>query len=320
MSARALMLGIVLSAGLARAQSTAADRETARSLMDAGDRSVEARDDAGALRSYRAADSMMHVPTTGIEVAKVLARLGQLVEAREQALAVTRLPKGTAEPAAFVQARAEAERLAGSLSSRIPTLTLRLNGLGTGQMARVMVDGEIVPLEAQSLPRRVDPGLHRVVASAERRGDVSSEVVLAEGQAVRLDLAFAPLPAAPWATIPSEPPRPPPVQSRSPTLATWIALGAGGAGLLAGAVGGVVELSQASTLKSRCAGTTCLPSDAATLSSVRTLAAIVDVALALGAAGVVTGAVLYLTTPSRSVAPQVGFLPGGGTLGLGAAF
>ena len=43
----------------------------------------------------------MHVPTTGYEVAHQEAALGMLVEARDMALRVTRLPAEAHEPAPF---------------------------------------------------------------------------------------------------------------------------------------------------------------------------------------------------------------------------
>ena len=82
-------------APLASAEPTAADRETARSLMQ------EARDlrDKGhvqdALKRFKAADDIMHVPTTGLEVARTQASMGMLVEARDTVANIRKLPVGS---------------------------------------------------------------------------------------------------------------------------------------------------------------------------------------------------------------------------------
>ena len=320
-------LVLILSvAGAAAAQPTAADRETARTLMDDGDRKTEAHDDAGALRSYKAADGMMHVPSTAIEVAKTLARLGQLVEARDQALALLRLPKADPEPAPFLAARAEAERLAASLGARIPALALHVTGLAANEVPTVRVDGEIVTSDSLPLPRSANPGLHHVVASAAGRADVAREVQLAEGQTAPVELPFGPALAAPAPTpvvapalLPAVPPDLPPA-SRSPGVATWTALGVGAAGLVVGTIAGILELSKASTVKGQCPGHACPESERGALGDANTMANVSNVALLVGVAGGALGGVLYFTAPRGPVQPSVGVLRGGGSVGLGGSF
>src|SRR5262249_44553309 len=79
LAASAILGGCLLCVGpgAARAQGgtaagapSAADRETARKLLDDGDAAFEKKDYDGALKAYAAAHAIMHVPTTGIEVAK----------------------------------------------------------------------------------------------------------------------------------------------------------------------------------------------------------------------------------------------------------
>jgi hypothetical protein len=321
-SAALLLLSL---ARVAVAQPSAADRETARTLMDDGDRKTEARDDAGALRSYRAADGIMHVPSTGIEVAKTLARLGQLIEARDAALALIRLPRAEPEPPPFVAARAEAERLAASLAARIPALALQVTGLAAGEAPVVRVDGEAVTPEALPLPRKANPGPHHVVASAAGREDVVRDVRLSEGQTAPVELAFgpalsaAPVAPLPPAVLPSLPPESPPA-SRSPGVATWTSLGVGAAGLVVGTVVGVLELSRASTVKGQCQGNACPASARGDLNDANTLATISDVAFGVGLAGAALGAVFYFTAPTAPVRPSVGLVPGGGRVGVGGSF
>jgi hypothetical protein len=295
--------------------------------MDDGDRKAEAHDDAGALQAYRAADGIMHVPSTAIEVIKTLARMGQLVEARDQALALIRMPKSEPEPAPFVAARAEAERLAVSLGARIPTLSLHPTGLATGEVATVRVDGEIVTPDALPLPRRANPGPHHIVASAAGRADVTRDVQLTEGQTAPVELPFGPALVAAPPPAPVSPPAPLPPSpaelpsgARSPGVATWAALGVGAAGVVVGTIAGVIELSKASGLKAQCHGNGCPATERDDLSSTNTLANVSNVALAVGVAGVALGAVLYFTAPRSPVQPSVGVVRGGGSVGLGGSF
>ena len=57
------------------------DRARANALMDDGDAKVASGDLAGALTSYETAHAIMRVPSTGIEVAKTLDKLGKLLPA-----------------------------------------------------------------------------------------------------------------------------------------------------------------------------------------------------------------------------------------------
>src|SRR4051812_35729561 len=90
-----LLVALVASASLlvasgARAQTpSAADKESARALMDTGDEKSDAKDYAAALKAYQAADALVHFPMTGLAVARVQERLGQLLEARDAAIQVT---------------------------------------------------------------------------------------------------------------------------------------------------------------------------------------------------------------------------------------
>src|SRR5690606_23504734 len=65
----AILVALAVSAPIRASaqQPSLADRETARALMDEGDRKRDSGDLAGALKSYEAADALMRVPTTGID-------------------------------------------------------------------------------------------------------------------------------------------------------------------------------------------------------------------------------------------------------------
>src|SRR5271169_6333782 len=82
----------ILGTTSARAEPSAADRETARTLMQQG-RELRAKGDLKeALKRFQAADEIMHVPSTGLEVAKSQVAIGELVEARDTIAAIRRVP------------------------------------------------------------------------------------------------------------------------------------------------------------------------------------------------------------------------------------
>src|SRR6185503_5020492 len=156
--AAAVLAVALLAPASSLAEPTAAEKETARKLMDYGDRMVEQKDLGGALKAYRLADGIMGVPTTGIEVANTEYTLGHLVEALEAAGKVIEFPKKPNEPNAFAQARREAEELAGKIALRIPTLRITVQGPPPGAPVEVAIDGERVPADALGAPRKVNPG------------------------------------------------------------------------------------------------------------------------------------------------------------------
>jgi hypothetical protein len=178
----------------AGAEPTAADKETARSLLNTGDRKRDANDLQGALKAYRAADAIMGVPTTAIEVAKVEERLGLLVEARDSVLRVTRFPVSSNEPRAFQQARSTGERLAADLSSRIPSIQVKVRGAPLDDVT-LEFDGALVPKAAASMARKVNPGQHSVIASAQGYLRATAKVVIAERETREIELRLWPAPS-----------------------------------------------------------------------------------------------------------------------------
>ncbi len=169
----------------ASAAPSAAERDTARALLDEGDRLLAAGELTSAMERYRGAHAIMHVPTSGLDLARVQAQLGLLVEARATAMEVVNLPPQAAEPAVFQEARSGALSLVQRLlQPRVPSLQLRVTPAGTDY--RVSVDGLKVPREARSLPFRTNPGPHSVRVEARGFEPAQRDIVLAEGRALQL--------------------------------------------------------------------------------------------------------------------------------------
>lgn len=205
-------------------QPSAAAKDTARTLLlDCRDKFGK-KDFEGALKSCQGAHSIMGVPTTGLDLAKVQQAMGLLVEARETSLEAVRFDNAANNPA-FAQAQSEANKIAQDLEKRIPSLVLNVSGLPAGTTARVVVDKDEVPDAALSLPYRVNPGEHTITASAKDVNDVTKSVTVVEGQTLPIELAMGQAEA--------EPDKPSP--GRNIPVWAWVA---GGVGVV-GAVGAI---------------------------------------------------------------------------------
>jgi hypothetical protein len=292
----AWIIACLLSATAAHADPTSADRETARTLMQQGRELREKGDMKEALKRFKGADDIMHVPTTALEVARALVALGQFVEARDFIAEIRQIPTKANEPAPFKDARAKADDLDASLNGRIPSLRISIKGVPDGAQPTVSVDGVQLPAGALELPRTVDPGHHVVVAKVVAKtavGEGTLEVEVREGEQKPVDVALVmtAVPETPPESPPPDEPKPeppsPPTTSHSPTVLTWVGIGLGGVGVAAGTVTGILSLSKKSTLQGECPGGVCPPgtpsSDLDSANRFATISTIAFIAAGVGA-------------------------------------
>jgi hypothetical protein len=180
----------LLGAALCEAQPSAAERETARALMQEGDQLSASGDLPGALTRYSAAHALMHIPTTGLEVARVQAKLGRLVEARGLALEVAGSAKTAGEPGVFASARSAAAALAADLAARIPSVSTRVTPANAAYT--VSIDGITLPSAARTIAFRTNPGPHVVTVAAPGYASQRKDVSLSERQAATLSITLTP--------------------------------------------------------------------------------------------------------------------------------
>jgi hypothetical protein len=320
----ALTIALALLSSPAWAQPTAADRETARSLLIDGRAKMSTDDFQGAEKAFRAAHAIMNVPTTGLDLARALVAQGQLVEGRDTALTVSRMPPGRDEPWVFTKARESAKALAESLSSRIPSLVIRIEGPDPGSPVEVRVDGVPIVASALGLPRKVDPGQRKVIARAPGFHPEERVVTVAEGAAVPLEISLRPLPAAPE---PASAPTAPPTSASKAPLWPWIVGGAGVAVATVGAAFLVDHAAAQTTIADDCPRGVCDPAryrraDVAALEARRNRSGVAGIALtaaggAAAAVGVV-GLVALRSRPERGSAGavRVSALPSADGLGV----
>jgi len=305
LASRAIVIGSLFVASVAVAGPTAADRETARTLLEQGRTLTEKGDLKEALKRYKAADDIMHVPSTGVRVAKAQAAVGLLVEARDSLASILRMPEKANDPKPFKDARIEAAQLDAALASRVPSLLITVTGMGEKDELSLNVDGVDVPGAVAGLPRVVNPGHHVVIAkTATATGTGEADVREAEQKRVEITLVSTGVPA-PVADQGGGAPEAPaaPVTVHSPTVLTWAGIGLAGAGVIAGAVTGVMSMSKKSTLQTDCPNGICGPTGNSVLSSATTLATVSDITFAAAGAGAVLAAVTLIIGHKKPVEP-----------------
>jgi hypothetical protein len=309
----ALLALMVVIPRVGRADATAADRATARVLMDDGDRMLARHDADGALNAYVAADAIMHVPSTSIAVARALESSGRLLDARDKYLSVMRSVAQAGEPVVFTAARKEAAERATAIEAVIPILRFDVSSVKDRAALSLKVDDGSVPSAAFGLPRQVNPGEHVVIATEPGFDPFTQTITLAARETRTVVITLKTPSAGAHAetndpgrapsgatTEPSNPdnggskrPHSEPNQlntSRSraggyPTWG-WAGVAAGGAGLVVGSVFGGLSLGNASKAKAYCdAQNQCTPAAVPFIASSKTQATISTVSFVIALAG-----------------------------------
>ncbi len=287
---------LLLGSVAAYAEPTAAEKETARGLMTQGRAQRASGDVKGALKSFQAADTIMRVPTTGFELAKTQEAAGLLVEARDTALRVTRMPVQPGEAAPFAEARSNSQQLSDELAERIPTLKIKVTGAADGEDPLVSVDGgKAESLSVLGLGVRVDPGHHTVTAKTPH-GAAKQETDIAEKESKDVTLALVASTGTDDTTTPptgpgtDTPPDVPP-EGKSHAL-TYVSFGVAGAGVLVGTITGILTLSKKSA--AGCSNNLCPSSTWSDIDSAHSFATVSTVSFIVAGVGATVGVLSML--------------------------
>ncbi len=238
---------------------SAADRETARGLMDLGrDKYAEGAYDE-ALAAFEKADAIMGVTSTGLWVGKALMKTGRLIEARDKLIAVRAIPKQANESDILSIARDEAEKLQLEIADRIPEISIAVSGLHEGAELRITVDDRVVSTEHLVLPRKVNPGKHIIRASSPGYTDLEVHVMIGEATREKVALAFVKSDGTSAVTPQPVPDTTDSGDAAGPNIPMWVCFGIAGAGILAGSITGGLSLAEASSARDGCDGDDCGP-------------------------------------------------------------
>jgi hypothetical protein len=160
----------------------------------------------------------------------------------------------------------------------------------------------------------VDPGQRVVVATGEGYQKREETVTIAEGESKTMQVGLLP--------APKEPPPPPPPTHTAQRIAGYALLGAGGAGIVVGAVAGGLSLPKRSALLAACKDNVCSPSLADDVAAYNRLKVTAIAGFAAGGALAAAGGVLLITIPRAAVAKEGALAPvvGPTYLGVKGAF
>lgn len=326
----ALVLALTTATTLHAGEPSASDRETARGLLEQGDAAMTAGDARGALKFYEGAHALLNLPATGMAVVRAHVALHELVEARDVALSVLKIPEAPNEKQVHVEARKEADKTANELATRIPSLTLEIV-TDAGDLA-VEIDGGPIPRAVFAVPRKLNPGPHVVRATAAGMRPFESTVDLAEGEQKRVSVGLTPIPVEvppPKKDVPQPPKGDEPKPSRGLSALVPVGFSIAGAGLVTGAIAGGISIAQVSDAKAaHGCGETCPSSEResleADLDASRTTAWVSNVGFIVAGAGAILGTVgIVVSVTGRadaSPSPAVSLGFDGSRLVLGGTF
>ena len=149
----------------AQQQISDADKKAARDLFNDGATAQAAGRYGEALDKFQKSIAVYPAPTTALRIAQCKASLNRLIEATEDYRSIinTALPPGS--PPAYQQAKDQAAVELAALDPQVPRVKIvvlpeRIAGL------QVLVDGQPMNVALLGVARPIDPGSHRVTASA----------------------------------------------------------------------------------------------------------------------------------------------------------
>jgi hypothetical protein len=316
--------------GLAPVASAQTDeaRASARAAATQGLHAMQEGRYKDALDLCTRAESLMHAPTHLLLIARVQTKLGHLVEAQEAYIKIVRDHLAPNAPHAFVEAQATAADEQAALAPRVPTLKVDVEG-ATVSDAQVTIDGAPFPSALIGMASPVNPGSHTLAVSSSSATAEPVTVTIAEGakQTVTLTLKASAVAeaATPQESAPAAPDAAPDVPLKPHSgLATagWVGIGIGVVGLGVGTVFVIKNHSDRNDANGLCGPSGCPESKRSEIasfdSSADSASTLSWVSYGVGAAGLVTGAVLLWVSHGKPKAPQSGqVIPWFGTRAMG---
>ncbi|WP_394835793.1 tetratricopeptide repeat protein [Pendulispora rubella] len=304
-------------------------RALARQIGDQGFAALDRGDWRAAEAFFRRADAVYHVPPMLLGLARAEVQLGQLAAATEHYQRIIDEGPPPDANAIMLKAIESAKKEIGPVKARCARLVVRVAGFPAAPPPPFVVtlDDAAIPNETLGRERLLDPGPHRIVVRAEGYLPAETSVTSVEGGSHDISLALtreAPPETAAPVPLP-EPMMPPPRESaHGGTQRTlgFVALGVGGAGLVTGALSGLLAIGARSSLTSSACSTGC---DRAALdaydsdrSRYQTTSAIATVGFTVAAVGGITGAVLLLTAPTSRTGTRATIMPYADASSIGA--
>jgi hypothetical protein len=288
----------------ARADPTPANRTLAQSLFEQARKLMAAKDFSAACPKLAQSEALDPSPGTLLNLAVCHEQSGRLATAWSEFNDAAASARAAREDArvSFATTRVRA------IEPRLAHVTIVLHGPAEGVTATL--DRAAVGNAAFSTPVPIDTGNHALAVAVDGKQVWETTLdVPSDGASVTVEvpsqvLVRAPTPTAspaPVATTtgPLEPP--------APRWPAYVALGVGGAGLVAGTIFGVIALGAKGSLDDY-AGcpSACPAAQRSRVDSLHTDELLADVGLGVGVVGAAVGAFLLLRSTSVSASTSVG--------------
>lgn len=300
----------------------AADTATARALGTEGFLLADAGRCGDAIEKLARAERLHHAPTTATRLAECEIETGKLVAGTERLQRVVRevLP-ANAHPA-FGAAQARAREVLERALPRVPTLRLTVKTPGPRPRLFITIDGEPTTDAIVGADRRIDPGSHAIVVSAEGHRPRRVQATIDEAETKTVALELEPIPSKASERAVTEPAvAPAETRSRAPAVALFVV---SGLGVAAGVFGGINVATKSYALDNACAGYVCPPERDNDIREAKTWATISTVGFVTAGVALAGGILWLVTGPSSSTpsAAKTGVRPsvGAGSVGLHGAF
>jgi hypothetical protein len=319
-------IATALSSGVPAAHAQGADAATALTLFDEGKQLVATGNYREGCAKLLASYNVVPKLGTLLNLADCYERSGKTASAWVRFTEAATIAERAGQQERTEFARAHAAALAPKLSRLVITAPASPpDGL------EVRRDGTLVDPAVFGTPVPVDPGTHVLEARAPHKKTWTTDVEIAPAAAQPRAVAIPSLepdgvPIAGVAPIAGAAPSygppasadaagaEPTTTSRGSTQRTlaFVLGGVGGAGLIAGVVGGLIAKNEyaSSNDPGVCVGNTCTQRGLDDRSSASTTATLSTVVFIGGALLVATGVVLYLTAPSSPRSTASSALPG----------
>lgn len=176
---------ILLTAGLLTAAPAGAQTKEqkagARAAADAGGDAFDAGKYAEAADLFERAERLMHAPPHLLYAARAHVKLGNLVEARELYLTLTREQLPPSAPRVFRDAQQMGEKELNEIEPRIAYVSIVVQGGGGATSVRVTRNGEPVPAELVGVPTPINPGDYSYQALADGMESTATSIKLRDG-------------------------------------------------------------------------------------------------------------------------------------------
>lgn len=298
-----LCFWFLCSPAYAAGPDNAETRSAARDLAQQGGRLYDQGRCKEAIGLFDRAYQLVRAPTIELLKARCLVKLGRFVDAVDayERVRHTRLRPTDSEQ--YVQAVRAATTEVEALRPRVPRLTITVQGPGS-RGAHVTMDGRALPDALIGVSHPVDPGTHRLAASAPGVGTAAQTVSVTEGRSYVVALHLQ---------------RAAPSGGQTVRALGWAGVGIGVAGLATGVATALMAGQRKAALDNECNRNACPPSAQHDLDQYRLLRTTSIAGYSVGVVGISVSAVLVLSAPKRSSGSLSAYL-GAASAGLEGTF